>query len=115
MDWTGVIIAGQILLVVASIWGQYRFRLWLRNFRFTRGTPNRQAVKRWRYARRFGRLAHNKPPIELHQLTEKAVFSQHCLTEAELSMYDQWITDAQQQFLLKFKPIRLILKLILAI
>lgn len=115
MDWTGVIIAGQILLVVAAIWGQYRFRLWLRTFRFTRGTPNRQAVKRWRYARRFGRLAHNKPPIELHQLTEKAVFSQHCLTEAELSMYDQWITDAQQQFLLKFKPIRLILKLILAI
>lgn len=115
MDWTGLIITGQILLVVAAIWGQYRLRLWLRKVRFTRGTPNRQAVKRWRYARRFGRMIRNKPPIELYQLTEKAVFSQHCLTEAELSMYDQWITDAQQHFLQKFKPIELILKLILAI
>lgn len=104
-----------ILLAAGLLAGQYKLRLSLRRRWFTRGEPNRQAVRRWKYVRRLARLTRQKLPKQLHQLTEKAVFSQHAVTDAELALYDVWIRNTHQGLLDKKQPLRLLLRLLLAI
>lgn len=115
MDWTWLIVTLQILLVLALLYGQYRLRKWLRRLWLDRGTPNRRAVHRWKYICRFSRLTGQLPPKELYQLTEKAVFSQHTLSDAELLRYDHWIREAHKQLLDKPWYKKLLLRLLLAL
>lgn len=104
-----------VLLALAAVFLQYGLRLQYRRKRFTRGTVKQQALAQWKYARRMARLTKQKPPEQLQSLAEKAVFSQHELTNEELAQFRPWIRNAHRTLLKKPLPLRLLLKLILAI
>lgn len=113
MTWLKVVL--WILLVWAVVAGQYRLRLKLRRYWFEHGKPKQQAVRRWKYIRCFAWIIRQRPPEQLHQLTEKAVFSQHTLTQDELRQYDHWIKDAHRHVQKKPWPVKILLKLLLAL
>lgn len=68
-------------------------RRWLivrgRNRRCSRGSPNRQALGLWRWLVALGKKTGLPPEEPLFRLAEKARFSQHTLTEEELSLLRQ--------------------------
>ncbi len=105
----------QGLLVVGILQLQAFLRKALRNWQLKRGPANVQAVKRWRYIRRFAWLTKQETPTTLYDLTEKAVYSQHSLTEKELFQYDKWIYQFHRHLLRAPWPLKLIYKLLLAI
>ena len=115
MDWTWLIVSLQILLLWGILLGQHRLRKHLRSQWLCHGTANEQAVRRWKYLRRLSRLAGYHVPMELYYLTEKAVYSQHLLTDEELSMYDVSINEALIKLTRKKKPIGFLWKLLLAL
>ncbi len=107
---------------LAGLWGtaavlaiQYVLRRQLRKKKRVKGHPNRQALYRYREARRMAWLVRGNVPEELVQLAEKAKFSQHILTEEELARMDAYLEQAQQ--VLRKKPwlLRLALRLIWAV
>lgn len=91
--WVLGILAGGALLA-AGVQGQYLLRrrlwLWLRG----RGTPNEQALLRWRESTRLARLLGQIPDPDLFQLTQKAKYSQYTLTQQELAQFDQYARTA---------------------
>lgn len=107
------------VLWVLGIWAltviQHRLRCRHRTKKLKSGTANQQALLRWRYVRRAARLLKLSPPEHLQELAEKAMFSQHTLTAAELAQFDLWLRDAKQQLKQKPLPIRWLQKLIFAI
>ena len=78
------------LLAVVQRW----WRLTWRARRFRRGSPNRQALRRWQEAERLSRILKECPPPELQELALKAKFSQYTLTGEELSRFDEHIGSA---------------------
>ncbi len=106
------------ILWAAAIWlliyGQYKLRLKLRKRRMHTGTPNQQAVCRWRYVRRIARVS-GLSAGELLPLAEKAAFSQHQLTREELAQFDAWFPKASQALLKKPWLIQFLLRLIFAV
>ena len=80
-----------LLLIPAVLAGQRYGRLKWRRWQFRRGSPNRQALRRWREAERLSRIRKECPPPELQELAQKAKFSQYELTEEELSRFDEHI------------------------
>ena len=107
-------IAG-ILAVWGLLAGQRELRLRLRKKRLTSGGRNTQGLRRWRYARRLAWLTRRRCPKELRELAEKARFSQHKLTDEELSSFDRWIGEACDAVLKKPLPIKWLLQVLLAI
>ena len=77
------------LLAVVQRW----WRLTWRARRFRRGSPNRQALRRWQEAERLSRILKECPPPELEELALKAKFSQYTLTGEELSRFDEHIAE----------------------
>jgi len=80
-----------------------------------KGDPNRQALYRYREAKRMAWLVRGTVPEELVQLAEKAKFSQHTLTEEELARMDAYLEQAQQALSKKPWLLRLALRLIWAV
>ena len=76
------------------LWAQRKLRLWLLDRRMASGGANRRALVRWREAARLAKLRRQTPPEELHRLAQRAKFSQHNLTEAELARFDAYIRSA---------------------
>ncbi len=106
------------ILWVLGIWlliaAQYWLRVWLRNRKMHRGSPNRQAINRWRYVRRMARLSgHSAQSIV--PVVEKAAFSQHELTEEELARFDEWFRQANQALTKKPWLLQFFLRLIFAV
>lgn len=64
-------------------------RIRLRTNAQQKGTANQRAVACDRELRLLARLTRRRVPKELDELTEKAVFSQHTLTQEELRQYTQ--------------------------
>ncbi len=88
----GRIPRGWLLLPLALLLlaGQRKLRLHLHRKRLQTGSTNRQALARWQDAERLSRLLKEPPPEELLQLAQKAKFSPHILTEAELLSFDRY-------------------------
>ncbi len=106
-----------ILMVLAAwllIAGQYKLRLWLRKRQMKKGSPNRQALCRWRHVRRISKVS-GWPAESVLPLAEKAAFSQHELTGEELAQFDRWFKDANLALLEKPWVIQFILRLIFAV
>ena len=77
--------------------GQYPLRLSLQEKYLRAGSPNRRAVKYWRFARRLAQLSHQPLPDELEELALRAKFSQHTLTEADLAPFDAFRAETLRQ------------------
>lgn len=75
------------LAMLAAIEGQRLLRIRIRQHRQHLGTPNEQAAARWPEIRLLARLLKADVPEELEALTEKALFSQHELTDQELQQF----------------------------
>lgn len=104
-------LAAGILLLFA----QRSLRLTLRKAAQRSGTPNAQALARWKEAELLARLLKQAPPEELMELAQKAKFSQHTLTADELLRFDCYHRACRQQ--LKSKPwyIRLVHQYVFAV
>ncbi len=113
--WQGVWVIGGLFGGILLVLGQYGLRRQLRKRKLHRDGPNRQAVHRWLYVTKLCRHLKLEVPKDLWFLTEKAMFSQHTLTNAELAEYSRFIRQAHQT--LQAAPLfkRLWLKLILGL
>lgn len=91
--WVRQTAAGLLILVLCAgaLEGQYRLRVILRRWDQHRGSSNRMALRRWREAVRLARLLHQSPPEDLKKLALKAKFSQHTITDEELTAFDRWL------------------------
>ena len=101
--------------ICAAVWGQYRLRIRIRNWYLRRGDANRQALTRWRAVCIRSRIFRQKVPNKLRALAEKAKFSQHTLTEAELSEFDSHMRRLAMKLYEKPWLLRWLLRFILAI
>lgn len=108
-------VAFWIVLACTLILAQYRIRIWFWQKRMHSGSPNRQALTRWRYLRRMKWAIGKKPPKKLEDLAEKAAFSQHTLTEDELQSFSTWLQSASQALQSKPWLWRTVRKLIFAV
>ena len=113
--WLWLVRLGSLLAVIAALWLQYRIRFRLRQKKLRTGTPNAQALARWQEILRLDRLLKTQPPEQLLELAEKARFSQHTISKAELFRLGQYLE--QQRKALQTLPVwkRLFLRLIWAI
>lgn len=94
--WLGTLL--RILAVLLAILGQWQLRLWLRGKRFARGTPNRQALLRFREILRHCRIRRRPPEREIVSLAQKAKYSSHTITEEELSRLDACLEASRREF-----------------
>lgn len=101
------------VLLCAALQYSLRQRLWIRWLHT--GTANQQALKRWRFVRKMGKILKTTPPERLETLAEKAAFSQHTLTEEELAEFDAWLEEARQTLQKKPRMHRILIRLIWAI
>ena len=82
--WLLAVFAG-----LAAVVAQWQLRLWLRKRKLRRGDHNRQALARWALLERMAALNRETPSEALHQLAQKAKFSQHTLSAEELAAFDR--------------------------
>ena len=80
-----------VAAAVVALWGQYRLRIWARRRYLHRGDANQRALSRYRLIRLRSRLLKKPIPLPLTELAEKAKFSQHTLTGAELRELDGYL------------------------
>ena len=113
--WTLLKILCAITALLVLLLGQYLLRVSITRRRLRRGHPNAQALKRWCYALKLGKIQKLTPPVQLEELAEKAKFSQHTLTEGELAVFDEWIALAQDALKRKNWFIRTAIRLIFAV
>lgn len=104
-------LLGAVLLILGQ-W-QLRRRRILR--KLTQGTTNQRAVASWRQTVLFARLLRQRPDAGLFALAQKAKFSQHTLTEEELSAFESYLRGAQQQLKTKPLPYRIFCRLVFAV
>lgn len=92
-DWakTAVFWSLCVAAAVVTLWGQYRLRLWAKRRYLRNGRPNRQALNRYQLIRRRSRLLKMPVPERMTVLAEKAKFSQHTITRAELRELDGYL------------------------
>lgn len=93
---------------------QRMIRLHLRKRRQSRGSANQQALTRWEEAELLSRLLRQVPTEEAQFLAQKAGFSHHQLTAAELEQLDSYLRFCRQHLRQKPWYIRLIHKYIFA-
>ena len=77
-----------VVLILISIPAQWQLRLSLRKQKKSTGSTNARLLVRWREAEQLCRLQKARPPEVLHQLAQKARFSQHTITRQELLFFD---------------------------
>ena len=82
-------------LIFAAIVFQRMVRIALRRRSLT-GGPNRRALGLWRDVERISAFLKQAPPEELLELAQKAKFSQHQLTKAELHRFSAWLKAARK-------------------
>lgn len=99
----------------ALIWGQYRLRIFIRQWYIRRGSTNQQALARWKSVRIRSHLLRQRPTKRLYKLAEKAKYSQHTITAEELQEFDSYMAELSE--ILRGKPwlVRWLLRLVFAI
>lgn len=94
-------VMGKLLLLVfaagAIAEGQRKLRLRLRRRRQRTGSPNAQALARWRETELLARLLGEEPPQALKDLALKAKFSQHTLPPEELAQFESHLRAARKR------------------
>ena len=101
--------------IPALLLGLYCLRRRSRSRRQHTGSPNRQALARWKEIRRIDLLLKQEPEEAILTLAEKARFSQHTLRKDELALLQQALNARQQALLEKPVLLRLWLRLIWAL
>ena len=99
----------------ALIAGQYWLRRRIQWKKTHRGRRNRRALAYWQEVKRMARLTGQTPPEALEALAEKAKFSQHTLTAAELLEFDFWMESARKKLNEKPWITRFVIKLVWAV
>lgn len=94
--WTLAVIAGAAALW-AAVWGQYRLRMYVKKRRYEKCSLNAQAILRWQEAVRLAALLGQSPDKDLFDLAQKARFSQHTITDAELAQFDAYAQTAKEK------------------
>lgn len=89
-DWVKTAICWLLLIagIIIALIGQYRLRILARRRFLSRGDPNRQALNRYRLIWLRSRLLRKPIPERMTELAEKAKYSRHILTPAELQEMD---------------------------
>ena len=113
--WGILKIVGYAVLAIAVIMLQYVLRLRHRRKGMYTGGKNRQAIRRWRYAKLLEKRLRCPVPERLDFLADKASYSQHTLTAQELSEFDAWLEERHLE--LRRWPLlpRIFVKLIFAL
>lgn len=83
---------GIVLACLAVIPIQGEIRIAIKRKRWNGGSPNELAVVRFRMCRQLAKRTRSDLPRELDELAQKAVYSQHTLTESELERFDLFRT-----------------------
>lgn len=92
--WLKNLLIPAVLILAAAV--QRMLRLMYRSRAMERGTPNARALARWREAERLAKLLGEEPPPALEELAQKAKFSHHTLTKAELGVFDAYLEESRQ-------------------
>lgn len=100
--WPGLWWLLGIALAVLVTLAQWQLRVRWRYRWLTTGTVNGRAVKLWQEITRLSRLTKKRPGQTLYQLAQKAKFSQHVLSQAELTQLTRALEQSRQ--LLRQKP-----------
>lgn len=74
--------------------GQWRLRLYWRRKQFAKGSPNQQALARWRELARLSRLTGQKPDRDALAIAQRAKYSQHTISPEELARLDGHLRQA---------------------
>lgn len=118
-DGSGLLLVGKLLLwvmvPVAALFGQYSIRKAIRRRRMRSGQRNKRALCMWQEVKRMARITGRTAPAELRELAEKAKFSQHTLTAAELQEFALWLEQARNDLQEKPWIARLAIRLIWAV
>ena len=104
-----------VILAFTLIIAQRGMRIRHRKKRMYSGEANQQAIARWKYVLRLRRLLRQKMPAHLHELAQKAAYSQHTLTKQELAQFDAWLDEAKKTLQTKPWYLRFAYKWILAV
>ncbi len=104
-----------LLMLLLSLWSQWWVRLWCRRRQMNHGAPNRKARMRWRACRRMAWLLRENVPQVLHDLTEKACYSNHTLTAEELAVYADYLADGEAQLRKKPQVLQALYRIIFAV
>lgn len=80
---------------IGAVIGQWRLRVALRIRKRQRGRKNARALARWQEVVLHCRVRKEDPDQRLHQLAQKAKFSQHTVTPEELEEFDHWLTGSK--------------------
>ncbi len=99
--WTALYWVLGVLGAVLVILCQWQVRLRLKARRLNKGNANQRAVQLWREIVRLSRLLKQRPAQELHTLAQKAKFSQHVLTGAELEQLTEALDSCRKRLLQK--------------
>lgn len=96
VDLTPLRQAAGWLLAAAAVWlaaeGQYRLRR-----RSPGGGANARALALWQQVERLCRATRQTPPQALLALAEKAKFSRHTLTDAEVAAFEDWLGTQREK------------------
>lgn len=103
-------VGGLCLLIT-----QWRLRIFRRQKQCRRGDRNRQALALWQELKLLHRYLDNEPEEAVLELAEKAKFSPHTLTEAELAQFHLALRQARKALRQKSWPRRLWHRVILAL
>ena len=107
-----------ILLTLGGICillGQWKLRVFLRAKGCRKGNTNRQALSCWQEMERLHRYLDEPPEERILELAEKAKFSPHTLTEAEVKQFHLALRQARRELRQKPWPCRLWHRVILAL
>lgn len=107
------VLMGLAVLALCLI-GQWALRRERKLRRMHRGKVNAQALARYREAARLAGIRKVPLPEELRGLAEKARFSQHTLTQEELSRFDEFLRRSVRELRKKPWYCRLVYRLVFA-
>lgn len=111
--WLALGIAALASLVGGVV--QWPVRLYLRRRKLYAGNVNQQILGRWQLVELYCRHLRLAPDRELFFLAQKAKFSPHVLTEAELERFDCYLTGLKRRLKKRSLFLRFYDRLILAL
>lgn len=101
--------------VIGLVWGQRKLRLAYRQKQFDKCSPNEQALFLWQQTVLLARLTGSLPNPALFYLAEKAKYSPYTVTDAELALFADAITELTAQLQKRSVLHRLYYRIILVI
>ncbi len=112
--WNTLFAVALAVLTSLALWAQYVLRRNHRQKQRTQGHPNCQALTMWQQIVRFCHVYRLPLSQDLIALAEKAKFSQHTLTDEELSAFRRELDNLRSHLAQKPWYRRILLKLLLA-